>query len=383
MLNILKKRAVQFILVFTGILLFSVIAMKFLPFSKILVSIAWIAGFIFIIKKSKKTSIKVAFVNITVLTLLLSIYTIQDELKHPPYVEIVENELFYDWDEVQGYKHSANIQTIARKSYNEKDLYRVTYTIDENGHRVTPPYNEENNKGSVIFLGCSFSFGDGVEDDENYPYLFGKKTNGDYKVYNFGVSGYGPHSVLGLIEFDQIDKIVEEDPEPKHAILFASYFHIIRMIGNEEQWYYGPIYRLDSDNKVVYKGQMAPPNPDENTDSFIVRKLKGIGLIKKIFFEHKTSEYDVRLFGEVISEIDKKIKAKYPGIELHVLMFDSENTESLDCVEAVKSKGLNVHLFSDILHEIPEEKRMIKYDGHPTPESHEKIADYIVNNIVK
>lgn len=77
---------------------------------------------------------------------------------------------------------------------NSRDRHRdadfdVTYTIDAEGHRVTP--SPLNPRTTLLVAGDSFTFGDGVEDHETYTSVLGREYWRDIKVVNAGVSGWG------------------------------------------------------------------------------------------------------------------------------------------------------------------------------------------------
>ena len=55
-------------------------------------------------------------------------------------------------------------------------LYDVTYNIDDFGNRVSLSPARQNNGRSVIFVGGSFTFGEGLEDSETLPSLFALKS---------------------------------------------------------------------------------------------------------------------------------------------------------------------------------------------------------------
>lgn len=87
-------------------------------------------------------------------------------------------------DERYGYRLRPN----ARDHQREPD-YDVMYTVDASGHRVTPTPDQP--RTTVAFVGDSFTFGDGVEDNQTYSWLLGAEHWRDVKVINAGVSGWG------------------------------------------------------------------------------------------------------------------------------------------------------------------------------------------------
>ncbi len=100
----------------------------------------------------------------------------------------------WEFDDRYGYNHRPG--SSGRFQKGEID---VQYDIDPQGFRVTP--DPERPRGRIVCLGCSFTFGTGVEDDEPYPYVLGEDYWKDYKVRNRGLTGWGTqHAYLALLE---------------------------------------------------------------------------------------------------------------------------------------------------------------------------------------
>ena len=89
--------------------------------------------------------------------------------------------------------------------------FSVRYTIDEQGSRVTPSPSGE--PPQVVLLGCSFTFGDGVQDRETYASLLGQQRWARYKIRNMAVMGWGTvHSKLAL------EDVLAGTPSPRAVI---------------------------------------------------------------------------------------------------------------------------------------------------------------------
>lgn len=112
-----------------------------------------------------------------------------------------------------------------------RTIFDVIYTNNVYGLRIAPHdiYNFPFKSGfkDVIFFGCSFTYGEGVNDDESLPFLFEDKGQGKYKAYNFGFVGYGPQQMLRILESSMIDNIVS-DKKPFIAIYQAMPDHVSR-----------------------------------------------------------------------------------------------------------------------------------------------------------
>ena len=77
---------------------------------------------------------------------------------------------------------------------NSKDSERgrgftATYTIDAEGYRTTP--SPARPRATVMFLGDSFTYGWGVNDDQTFPYVLATEHWRDVRVINAGVEGWG------------------------------------------------------------------------------------------------------------------------------------------------------------------------------------------------
>ena len=101
-----------------------------------------------------------------------------------------------------------------------QDEFQVRYTMDQSGFRITPTPRDP--LGRVTFHGCSFTFGDGVEDGETFSALLGGRHWPRFKVRNAAVRGWGPASAYLALE----DELKQEKPP-----VMVFYGFLIRHIG--------------------------------------------------------------------------------------------------------------------------------------------------------
>lgn len=81
-------------------------------------------------------------------------------------------------------------------------VYDAIYTIGKDGYRVTPIASSNAFKSRAVnFFGCSFTFGEGVNDNQTLPYFYQTLTNN--KVKNYGFHGYGVHQ--SLVQLRKLD----------------------------------------------------------------------------------------------------------------------------------------------------------------------------------
>ena len=146
---------------------------------------------------------------------------------------------------------------VQRVSRDGETLYAVTYTIGEDGFRVTPG---DDGTRRINLFGGSFAFGQGLEDDETLAYHLGRALGAETR--NFGIVGGGPHEALAILES-------ERDTEGVVNVLLTAAWHSVR-IACMRPWSGGaPRFRLDPDGTLVRDGVC----PEENATP-LVRTLR-------------------------------------------------------------------------------------------------------------
>jgi len=76
--------------------------------------------------------------------------------------------------------------------------FQARYTFNRFGWRSTPV--AAHSKGDILFLGCSFTFGIGVNDNETYPAVIASRYWEYHQIYNCGMSGRGVGDGLLALE---------------------------------------------------------------------------------------------------------------------------------------------------------------------------------------
>lgn len=79
-------------------------------------------------------------------------------------------------------------------------IYDVNYTIGPDGFRLTDQSQQKTER--INFFGCSFTFGEGLNDSETLPYYFAQHSD-SFKVKNFGFHGYGVHQAVAIMQSDR------------------------------------------------------------------------------------------------------------------------------------------------------------------------------------
>ncbi len=306
--------------------------------------------------------------------------------------------------EVLGYGPRPDAELTREEYAHNELLYSVTYTIEPNGLRLAPPSKGEPTQ-AIVFFGGSFTFGQGVADEANMPYVVGSMTGGRYAVYNFGYPGYGPHQMLAALQAGYADELVEE--RPVRIVYQAIIPHIRRAAGLNAWDPNGPRFILSPDNRLMREGYFNDPldaaegsagdamgvaSSSKRQDTRASRVLdyaRDKSYIIQQWRDYKRrSAYanpdHISLFLSIVEEAGRFVELQYPDSEFHVIFWDRHDFPgSRDIADELETRGLRVHRISRVLPKYYTlENQLNRFDRHPSPEAYSAIATYIVENIL-
>lgn len=285
-------------------------------------------------------------------------------------------------DATLGYRPIANNEYIHTKSYKDEIIYQVTIKTDEYGLRISPPYNSDSLNGYCLFFGGSRTFGEGVQNEEALPYQVGLTSEGKYRTFNFGYSGYGPHQMLAALESGMVEKIIPNDNRPKYVFYQVIKNHIQRVTGRASWDPYGPRYILDATGKARHIGNFSDIKTISDQLNFFLRKST---IYRQIFEgDDDIGAEELELYAAVVEASKENCERLFPDSEFYVLFWNGSHSLNDKMIAALKAREVNVLLMYDML---PEKRarayRLHKYDSHPKPLAYELIAKYLVKNVLK
>src|SRR5262245_36719698 len=269
------------------------------------------------------------------------------------------------------YRPGAFVVTLA-------DGYSFRVTHGAEGHRITRPlaeYGRGPARPQLWILGCSYTHGWSVNDEETYPWLVQQRLP-EYEVVNFGVGGYGT-----LQSFLQFGEALERGPAPRIVVLAYGSFHDARntlnryrtkgiVLSEEAETVSLPCARLGPDGKLEVFSVAA--------DYYRPWPFQG-----RLAFVHMLEEASNRreLLRARSHSVSKAIVA-----ELHALarrhgallavagIFRSPDTA--DMLRFAASEGIPGADIS--VRDAPEFKNL-PHDAHPNARAHERFAQRLVD----
>jgi hypothetical protein len=267
-------------------------------------------------------------------------------------------------------------------------VYDVKYTIDSNGLRKAPPWRADNSAGTVLFFGCSFTFGTGLEDNETLPYQLGAQSGGRYRSFNFGFGGYCPAQMLAAIESGMVQRVVTTAPQ--YAFYVAIPHHVWRVAGRAFLGERTPRYVLEADETLHRAGKFADPKHRVGLPGRVEGQFNKSALWRRISrIAARITDDDLRLYFAVVRRAQQLIASQYPKIQFRVILWPGlDYTQASSTYDKLREgfhrMGIPVDLVEDILPGIIADRSpfaLSPIDPHPNALANRLIAQYVLNKI--
>lgn len=181
-------------------------------------------------------------------------------------------------------------------------IYDVAYTIDESLLRRTV---SSESGPTIAFFGDSFTFGEGVDDDETMPQSFADLTERRFHVLNLGFPGYGPNQALYAIESGAFDTLLGSDI--RLFVLMTAPWHAERTACKAPFALRGPAYRLQN-GRVIYDGACS-----EGPSLLLREWIQNTALYRLVLepYIQRVAHDDITLYIEIVVATVDLAKKKY------------------------------------------------------------------------
>jgi hypothetical protein len=286
------------------------------------------------------------------------------------------SEPYVEPNELLGYRLKPDVQVPVLQTIGDKVIYEVVYSTDKNSRRNSPVDNPENRTNFILFFGGSYTFGDGVNDDETLPAYVGGFAP-EYMPYNYGVPGYGTQQMLAKF---QSGEIVEEIHEVQGIVIYNFICaHISRVIGASNVvnvWgRFMPYYALDSNDRLVRKGDLVSDRPMLT----ILYAAVGVTQTAKYFNIRlpRIRDEHIRLTVRVIEESARAFKEEFDSDAFYVLIYPEAGCSSIiPYLDQANVKYLDYSTLFTL-----EDEELWQPDRHPTAEAFKLVAEKLTRDI--
>jgi hypothetical protein len=336
---------------------------------------------------ARATTWKAVCCNLAAIAMACSLvlgYIARRQLKEIP-AEVVEPWPWAQPNSIVGWMPVPNSTFRFRKFAGSQKIYDVKASTGPYGWRVTPKAPSASR--SLLFFGCSFIFGAGLNDEETIPYRVAVKTGGRYAVHNFGQNGWAPNQMLALLDHNMAEQVVRQPPEL--AIFVTIPDHMARIEGVTPLSDSYPRYVLDSTGKAVAAGTFAgtlTPMDRNLRDWNIGGWVRTLGTP---WWRPFKGESDQLYFAMMRSAKDQ-IQRRYPGCRFEVVLWrGTDRWVSKDWsrrLEAgLRAEGIPVHEAEEFLPGVstnPDRYRLSPVEYHPNALAADLMADFVVHRLL-
>lgn len=272
-----------------------------------------------------------------------------------------------------------NLSEVEIASIDSDEIYRVTYSIDAAGTRIIGP-PVQTGKRSVVFVGDSFTFGEGVEGHETLPGHF-QKLNPELHVFNFGVSGGSPSDILyeiqhkSSVRYEKVELIrpifvftLNEDEFERFRCRLGSL---------REDWRAAkPWYFYDEHKNLTLRGLCR-----DRWGSAWEKVVTHSQFFKKagLNYPYRPTSSEFQLFADLILKIREEARLRWPGAEFVTVIHPERYLTAFDgLVPPMQERSLPLFDFraNDLFQSLGD-RAIIPGDGHPTSIAHEVLAHLI------
>jgi hypothetical protein len=288
---------------------------------------------------------------------------------------------FFQPDEQLGYTARPSAQVTSIKKLDDRVVYNVVYSIDEYHRRVTPVTAPQQRSKSLLFFGDSFTFGEGVNDDETLPYHVARLAT-EYQPYNYGLSGYGPQQMLAKLQSDDLTREVPE--QDAIAIYVFIDGHIERALGS--MYVYNtwgdqmPYYSLDWQDNLVRNGNFTTGRPLRSA-FYTALAQSEIARYYNVNIPPRLAEQHYGFAARIIAEARDEFETRFGSDDFYVVIYPDEGDYVEDMIPHFERLGLQYLNYDEMMKLSVEDGLAIAGDGHPTGTAHKLVAEWIVTDL--
>lgn len=269
--------------------------------------------------------------------------------------------------------------TSKRLSAEGEVIYDVIYSIGDDRFRVTSQSNHAAQL-HMNFFGCSFMFGEGLNDNETLPYFLHAIAN-HIDVKNYEMSGYGVHQALRILERSQ-------DVAGNINFLLTAPWHAERSACVPAFGQGSPKYILGGDDRLVLDGSCPKP---EDWNSLGSRILSHSNLYRQInqFIHEQSQDGEIELYLATIKQLDRLSRARGQRFLVGFIMADEDwfsgtfsNQKIIDRLAGMGIDMIDLTLAPDT-GRMGREYYIHRLDRHPSAKANESRALLIKHYLTK
>lgn len=275
---------------------------------------------------------------------------------------------------IYGQWNRPNFSHEAVKSCGSDPCYHVRYTYDQFGRRTTGI--EKKSKKHILLLGCSYAFGEGLNDSDTLAYKL--QSQSEARLYNYSRPAASASHALAVLESNDIENEISEKQGTAVYILLD--FHSQReSLSTFRPWSWtSPAYELDSQGVAHFVGTQAESQP------FLYRFFSVyVWLKKKSYFlsylnrnfDSKSEIENENLLAGLLKKAKKIYEKKFNG-RFIVISHPKSSKISPSIIDALRKAEIPFFQIADF-DGPKEQSNVCRCDFHPTGAVNNHLAEKI------
>lgn len=264
-------------------------------------------------------------------------------------------------------------------------VYDVQYTTDSFGRRLIPNGPDQSYKKHLLFLGCSLTFGEGVQDNQTFPAIISKLTR-DHHVYNMGMPGSSPAEILKRIQEGYAWAGVKENRGA--AIYTFMDDHVNRVFGPmsvRATWgSHLPFIYENSAGHFTVKGSFLSEEP------FLTMIYQWLWQLPSTQFFHinlpfRLEQTKFTTFARMVRQIKDAYLEQFPGQKFYVAFFPNGNSQLASAlIPEFERMGIHYLDYSQFdIAQYTAKDITIPWDRHPSAETHRIWGEILARDLIK
>ncbi len=222
-----------------------------------------------------------------------------------------------------------------------------------------------NKKPEIILIGCSFTYGDGLERKDAFYSVLSRYTN--RTVYNFGISGQGPQEFLYVLKDENIYKLLHDTNNTEYVIYTYIPDHK-RRIYSTGRFPLGAEFYLKN-------GELKTDNHDglKILFCYLYKTYKNLYWLISNYFDLDWKLFEIYL-NEMYKETQKHLKNKDKKTKFVVLVY--EKSFKKDKWDKINNENIIVIDLNTLIPDLNNEEYKLP-DRHPSKQAWERIVPAI------
>lgn len=227
---------------------------------------------------------------------------------------------------------------------------------------------------AYIFLGCSFTFGQYLNDNQTLPHYFSSARRYKDRVVNLAMNNYGPHHALRDLELDYHLGDAGMRPGRVRAVFYG-------LIDDHARRAFVPD-PPESPRYILADGKPVLAEPREKSpvvgrlESAVEKSRVFQGLRERLYYRTRAGDAPQkwRLTHAILAEIDRLCRERY-GVGLIVVYWGEDPLVK----EAIEKNGIRLVSAFDAFE--PDWRnaaiKYLSFDGHPSAFANSVLARYL------